>query len=368
MGRARVVVAMSGGVDSSLTAALLLDQGYDVVGVTMRLSDESRDADPCNDRSCCSLSSVDDARRVADVLGIPHYVMDFTEPFQRSVIDYFLDEYLGGRTPNPCIACNRYIKFEGLLHKSEELGASYVATGHYARIDCDGGSIYRLRKGLDLSKDQSYVLYHLNQKILARVLLPLGIYKKEDTRRMAEEYHLPVAHKPESQEICFVPNDDYKAYMREKRPECCRPGNIVDCLGNVLGQHAGLAFYTIGQRRGLGIAAPAPFYVIALDAKQNHVVVGKSDDVYAAQLIATDMNWTMWHDLQSVREVRAKIRYGKCDAPARIMPHLRGRVLVQFSEPQRAVTPGQSIVFYEDDIVLGGGVIDVVANGISDAR
>ena len=368
MGRARVVVAMSGGVDSSLTAALLLEQGYDVVGVTMRLSDENRDADPYNDRSCCSLSSVDDARRVADVLGIPHYVMDFTEPFQHSVIDYFLDEYLGGRTPNPCIACNRYIKFEGLLHKSEELGASYVATGHYARIDCDRGSIYRLRKGLDLAKDQSYVLYHLNQKILAHVLLPLGIYKKEDTRRMAEEYHLPVAHKPESQEICFVPNDDYKAYMRKKRPECCRPGNIVDCLGNVLGQHEGLAFYTIGQRRGLGIAAPTPFYVIALDAEQNHVVVGKSDDVYATQLIAADINWTMWHDLQSIREVRAKIRYGKRDTPARIMPYLRGSVLVQFSEPQRAVTPGQSIVFYEDDIVLGGGVIDVVANDISDAR
>ena len=367
MGRARVVVAMSGGVDSSLTAALLLDQRYDVVGVTMRLSDESRDADP-NDRSCCSLSSVDDARHVADVLGIPHYVMDFTEPFQHSVIDYFLDEYLCGRTPNPCIACNRYIKFEGLLRKSEELGASYVATGHYARIDCDRERIYRLRKGLDLEKDQSYVLYHLNQRTLAHVLLPLGIYKKEDTRRMAEEYHLPVAHKPESQEICFVPNDDYKAYMREKRPECCRPGDIVDGLGNILGRHAGLSFYTIGQRRGIGVAAPYPLYVIALDDKRNQVVVGKSGDVYATQLIASDMHWTMWHALKTAREVRAKIRYGKRDALARMMPHSKGGVLVQFSEPQRAVTPGQSIVFYEDDIVLGGGVIDVVGNDISGAK
>ncbi|WP_441347575.1 tRNA 2-thiouridine(34) synthase MnmA, partial [Selenomonas sp. F0473] len=254
---------MSGGVDSSLAAALLLEQGYDVVGVTMRLSDENRDIDPENDRSCCSLSSVDDARRVADVLGIPHYVMDFTAPFRTSVIDYFLDEYLRGRTPNPCIACNRYIKFEGLLHKSAELGAAYVATGHYARID-DASGRWRLRKGKDSEKDQSYVLYHLNQETLARVLLPLGDFDKASTRRMAEEYRLPVAHKPESQEICFVPRDDYKAYMKEKRPGHSMPGDIVDRSGNLLGHHEGISFYTIGQRRGLGIAAPQPLYVTAL--------------------------------------------------------------------------------------------------------
>ncbi|EKU71545.1 tRNA (5-methylaminomethyl-2-thiouridylate)-methyltransferase [Selenomonas sp. F0473] len=356
----RVVVAMSGGVDSSLAAALLLEQGYDVVGVTMRLSDENRDIDPENDRSCCSLSSVDDARRVADVLGIPHYVMDFTAPFRTSVIDYFLDEYLRGRTPNPCIACNRYIKFEGLLHKSAELGAAYVATGHYARID-DASGRWRLRKGKDSEKDQSYVLYHLNQETLARVLLPLGDFDKASTRRMAEEYRLPVAHKPESQEICFVPRDDYKAYMKEKRPGHSMPGDIVDRSGNLLGHHEGISFYTIGQRRGLGIAAPQPLYVTALDAERNRVVVGGAEDVYAKELVASDLSWTMWDTLREPRTVRAKIRYGKREAAARLIPDANGGLRISFAEPQRAVTPGQSIVFYDGDIVLGGGVIDTVA-------
>lgn len=359
MEKARVVVAMSGGVDSSLAAALLCAQGYDVVGVTMRLSDENRDIDPVSDRSCCSLSSVDDARRVADVLGIPHYVMDFTAPFRTSVIDYFLDEYLRGRTPNPCIACNRYIKFEGLLHKSAELGAAYVATGHYARIDRVGGC-WRLRKGKDLDKDQSYVLYHLNQETLAHVLLPLGDFDKGTTRRMAEEYRLPVAHKPESQEICFVPRDDYKSYMKEKRPGRSVPGDIVDRAGHVLGRHEGISFYTVGQRRGLGIAAPQPLYVTALDAAENRVVVGTAEDVYAAELTASDLSWTMWDTLTAPRTVQAKIRYGKRAAAAWIAPLADGRLRVSFAERQRAVTPGQSIVFYEADVVLGGGAIDAV--------
>lgn len=357
MKKERVVVAMSGGVDSSLAAALLQEQGYDVVGVTMRLSAENRDA-PSNDRSCCSLSSVDDARRVADVLGIPHYVMDFTEPFQHAVIDYFFNEYLHGRTPNPCIACNRFIKFEGLLHKSKELGASYIATGHYARIDHGKDGTYRLRKGLDLEKDQSYVLYHMNQEILAHVLLPLGVFSKHETRRMAEQYHLPVAYKAESQEICFVPRDDYKSYLREKRPESCCPGNIVDRAGNVLGIHEGIAFYTIGQRKGLGIAATQPLYVTALDTLHNRVVVGTANEVYARGLTASDLNWTMPIALDNPRTVQAKIRYGKRSASATITSHKDGEVHVLFSEPQRAVTPGQSIVFYEDDVVLGGGIID----------
>jgi hypothetical protein len=359
MEKGRVVVAMSGGVDSSLAAALLLEQGYDVVGVTMRLSNENRDVDAENDRSCCSLSSVDDARRVADVLGIRHYVMDFTVPFQTSVIDYFLDEYLLGRTPNPCIACNRYIKFEGLLHKSAELGASYVATGHYARIDFDGIN-YRLRKGKDFDKDQSYVLYHLNQETLAHVLLPLGDFDKGTTRRMAEEYGLPVAHKAESQEICFVPRDDYKSYMREKRPGQFVPGEIVDRTGKVLGRHDGISFYTIGQRRGLGIAASEPLYVTALDAAQNRVVVGTAKEVFARELTASDLSRTMRDVFDVERTVHAKIRYGKREAQAVMTPLAEGRLQVRFTEPQRAVTPGQSIVFYEGDVVLGGGIIDAV--------
>ena len=275
-------------------------------------------------------------------------------------IDYFFDEYMRGRTPNPCIACNRYIKFEGLLNKARELGASYIATGHYACIDRSEEDVYRLRKGFDLEKDQSYVLYHLNQKILPHVLLPLGGFSKSETRRMAEAYHLPVAHKAESQEICFIPRDDYKAYLLEKRPECARPGEIVDRTGNVLGMHEGVAFYTIGQRRGLGIAAPQPLYVTALDAVKNQVVVGGADAVHAREFIASDLNWTMWNGLDQERSVQAKIRYGKREAPARIIPRGSESIWVCFAEPQRAVTPGQSVVFYERDVVLGGGIIDEV--------
>ena len=352
----RVLVAMSGGVDSSMVAALLLEQGYDVVGVTMRLSEESREN--ASDEKAAT-SSVDDARRVADMLGIPHYVVDFTAPFERTVIDYFLDEYQRGRTPNPCVVCNHYIKFGELLRKGEELNAQYIATGHYACVDHGADGIYRLRKGRDAAKDQSYVLYHLNQETLAHILLPLGRFSKDETRSMAEEYHLPVAHKAESQEICFVPHDDYKAYLRKRRPASVQRGEIVDQAGNVLGMHEGISFYTIGQRKGLGIAAPEPLYVIALDSAENRVIVGSSEAVYAQELIASDPRWTMWEELREERTVQAKIRYGKREAAATVVPE-GVYVRVRFAEPQRAVTPGQSVVFYENDILLGGGIIDRV--------
>jgi len=356
MGKKTVVCAMSGGVDSSLTAALLVEQGYNVIGVTMRLADDSRDAED-NDRGCCSLSAVDDARRVCEIIGIPHYAMNFKELFQEKVIDYFLDDYARGRTPNPCIACNRYVKFEGLLRKAQELGAEYVATGHYARIEQDAAGRFLLKKGVDVTKDQSYALYHLNQQSLAHFLMPLGAYTKVHTRELAEQYHLPVAHKPDSQEICFVPHDDYKAYLREHRPACLRPGDIVDRAGHVLGQHAGVPLYTIGQRKGLGIAAPAPLYVVALDMAKNQVVVGGKDEVYARGLIAEDLNWIALDQLTEPLHVTAKVRYGKREGQAAVMPLADGRVQVTFAEPQRAVTPGQSVVFYQDDVVVGGGVI-----------
>ena len=354
MKKERIVVAMSGGVDSSLSAALLLEQGCEVIGMTMRLSEETRAASPDD------LNSVEDARRVAEVLGIRHYVMDLTAMFEETVIDYFLSEYQCGRTPNPCVVCNRHIKFGKLLHEAEKLGASCIATGHYARVDCGKDGVYRLRKGQDREKDQSYVLYGLDQTSLARVRFPLGGFSKQEARVLADEYHLPVAHKTESQEICFIPNDDYKSYLRKHRPECVRIGDIVDARGNVLGSHAGVSFYTIGQRKGLGIAASQPLYVTVLDAAENRVIVGTADAVYAQELMAVHLNWTMWDTLREERLVKAKIRYGKREAEARIVPLADGALQVRFAEPQRAVTPGQSVVFYEDDVVLGGGVIDKV--------
>lgn len=357
MEKKRVVVGMSGGVDSSLTAVLLKEQGYDVIGITMRLADESRDFEE-NDRGCCSLSAVADARRVCEIIGIPHYVMDFKELFREKVIDDFLANYAKGWTPNPCIACNRYVKFEGLLTRAMELGASYVATGHYARIEQDAAGRWLLKKGLDEKKDQAYALYHLNQHSLAHFLMPLGVYTKVETRAMAERLGLPVARKPDSQEICFVPRDDYKAYLKEKNPACLQPGDIVDLSGHVLGHHAGVPLYTIGQRKGLGIAAAHPLYVVRLDTAHRQVVVGSAGDVFASGLIAGDMNWIAIDNLQEPLHVMAKIRYGKKEGAACVSPLAEGRVRVDFAEPQRAVTPGQSVVFYDGDTVVGGGIIE----------
>lgn len=350
----RVVVAMSGGVDSSLTAALLVREGYEVIGVTMRLSDEGREAD---ERGCCTLQAADDARSVAALLDIPHYVLNFKALFQETVVDYFVGEYARGRTPNPCIACNRRVKFEGLLQRALELDAPLVATGHYARIERDAAGRYLLKKGVDAAKDQSYVLYHLNQRTLRHFLMPLGAYTKAQTRRLAAELGLPVADKPESQEICFVPDDDYKAYLRAHAPEALRPGEIVDRAGKALGRHEGVPLYTVGQRRGLGIAAPRPLYVTELDAARNRVVVGEVEDLFSRALIAAELNWIAIDTPAAPLVVRAKVRYGAREGRATVYPLRGGAVKVVFEEPQRAVTPGQSVVFYDGDSVVGGGII-----------
>ncbi len=355
MTKERVVVAMSGGVDSSVTAALLKEQGYEVIGITMRLSEENRDYS-ADDRGCCSLKSVDDARHVAEILGIRHYVVDFQEIFQEKVIQYFIDSYVNCETPNPCIACNRYIKFDALMKKARSLGAFYLATGHYAQIEKHGVR-YVLKKGCDAGKDQSYALYHLNQETLSHFLLPLGKYKKEATRELARQYNLPVAQKPDSQEICFIPNDDYKDYLKKRIPKALRPGNICLSDGTVVGHHEGLPFYTMGQRKGLGIAHDTPLYVIGLDKEKNTVIVGESSETYASELYADDMNWILSCSLDSSIEASAKIRYGKQEASARLYPMAHNAVRVVFSKPQRAITPGQSIVFYNEDIVIGGGII-----------
>ncbi|WP_371370756.1 tRNA 2-thiouridine(34) synthase MnmA [Sporomusa aerivorans] len=357
----RVVVAMSGGVDSSLTAALLVHQGYDVIGATMQIWEKDQDNHNPDSRGCCSISAVDDARRVANKLGIPYYVLNFRDMFQETVVNYFMAEYSAGRTPNPCIACNRYVKFEGLLAKALALDAQYVATGHYAQIMFDADRHrYILRKGVDPSKDQSYALYHLNQHTLRHFLMPLGSFAKTETRKMARELGLSVADKPDSQEICFVPNDDYKAFLKERIPASLKPGNIVDVSGKILGKHQGVQLYTVGQRKGLGLAVGRPLYVVALDAERNQVIVGADEDVFASELIAGDLNFITIDSLDEPLAVTAKIRYSAQPAQATVTPVNNGQVHVKFTDPQRAITPGQSVVFYDGDIVVGGGIISKV--------
>ena len=354
----RVVVAMSGGVDSSIAAALLVKRGYEVIGVTMQIWPEVDEEIEIREGGCCSVAAVEDARRVADTLGIPYYVLNFKENFQEKVIDYFIREYTLGRTPNPCIACNRYVKFETLLRKAVVLGADYIATGHYARVEKtpDGGR-YLLKKSLDDTKDQTYALYNLTQEQLCRTLLPLGDYRKTETRRLARALGLPVADKPDSQEICFVIDNDYKRFISEEAPEAANPGPILDTAGRRLGTHEGLPSYTIGQRKGLGLSAGKPLYVVDIDSERNAVIVGEADEVWSDHLVAGDLNWISVPALEGPLEVGAKIRYTAREAPAVVAPIGEAKVRVDFAEPQRAITPGQAVVFYQEDVVVGGGTI-----------
>lgn len=350
-----MVVAMSGGVDSSVAAALLKDQGYEVIGITMQIWPTG---DATRQEGCCSLSAVEDAKRVAAKIEIPHYVLNFREAFARGVIDNFIEEYRRGHTPNPCIRCNQLVKFDLLLERAKALGARYLATGHYARVRYDEErERWLLLRGIDRSKDQSYALYTMTQDQLAHTLFPLGDLEKEETRRIAVELGLLVAEKPESQEICFVPEYGYREFLKKIAPELARPGTIVDTQGKVLGEHTGIAFYTVGQRKGLGIAAGQPMYVIEIDPAKNVVVVGEESELYFRRFAAKDVNLISVQRIDGPIAGTASIRYNMPDSPGILRPIGEDWVEFVYDEPQRAITPGQAAVFYQAEGVLGGGTI-----------
>ena len=353
----KVVVGMSGGVDSSVAAYLLKEQGYDVIGVTMQIWHDEEQAAQEENGGCCGLCAVDDARRVAAALEIPYYVMNFKKEFKENVIDYFVEEYQNGRTPNPCIACNRYVKWESLLQRSLSIGAEYIATGHYARVVQLENGRYTLRRSATLAKDQTYALYNLTQEQLKRTLMPVGKYTKDEVRAIAEKINLRIANKPDSQDICFVPDGDYAAYIEEEAGVKVPEGNFVLTDGTVLGRHKGITHYTVGQRKGLGLALGYPAFVLEIRPETNEVVIGTKEESMTTQLRARNLNFMAVEDLTEPLHVFTKIRYNHKGAWCTIEKTGEDEVLCTFDEPQRAVTPGQAVVFYDGEYVLGGGTI-----------
>ena len=389
-GKTRIICGMSGGVDSSATAALLIEQGYDVIGITLKLWPQD-----CVNRAedkCCGPQAVTDARAVCHKLGIPYYLIDESAEFQKHVIQYFADEYKAGRTPNPCVMCNQNLKFGRLIDRADQLGAQFIATGHFARVERVGSSRpaatererggreealtekqkaeidsslltsaatgrYLLKRGRDLRKDQSYFLFSLRQDQLARAVFPLGEKTKSDTREVARHCNLKTADKEESMEICFVPDNNYGGFLQSANLVQKHRGEIVDVRGHILGHHDGIEFYTIGQRKGLGITTPKPVYVVELDAENNRVVVGDESALDRDEFIADRCNWHPFETLNVPIEVTAKIRYNHPGTAATLTPLDGNRVKVKLHTPQRAVTPGQAAVFYQDDLVVGGGWI-----------
>jgi tRNA-uridine 2-sulfurtransferase len=358
MGKGRVVLAMSGGVDSSVSACLLADEGYDVVGLFMRTG--AHDDAPATSnkiRGCCSAIDAADARRVADRLGIPFYSLNFSEEFGR-IKDYFADEYLRGRTPNPCVVCNTWLKFGKLWEYAESVDAEFIATGHYAQILPDAAGRPGLFRGADLTKDQSYFLFGIRPDLLPRILMPVGHLQKERVRQLATEYRLPLAQKPDSQEICFVPSGNYQDFLQKHRPNRQESaGDVVDPAGNKLGQHAGLSHYTIGQRKGLGLAFGEPRYVVELKTETNQVVIGPRELLAQDRLEAERVNWLIEPEPSESIRADVKIRYLHQPAAANIRPRDQGEIEIAFDTPQQAVTPGQAVVFYRNAQVLGGAWI-----------
>lgn len=350
----KVVVAMSGGVDSSVAAALLKQQGYEVIGMMMRLWSEPGKEDS---NRCCTPDSMAMARRVAAKLDIPFYVLDAKDVFRKTVVEYFLDGYAQGETPNPCLVCNRHIRWEFLLNHALAMDAEYMATGHYVRRKIVGGGIIQLLRAIDSAKDQSYVLHVLTQEKLKRALFPVGEYPKAEVRQIAKRFGLPVHKRPDSQDLCFLAGEDYREFIRRNAPDILRPGEIATREGRVLGQHSGLANYTIGQRKGLGIHSPVPLYVLDKDTASNTLVVGEEDKLGSCELVATNVNWISGSAPLEQFRAEVKIRYTARAAWAEVIPDGEKQAKVRFDAPQRDITPGQAAVFYDGDVVVGGGII-----------
>ena len=354
----KALIAMSGGVDSSVAAYLTKTAGYECTGTTMKLYTND-DICVSSEKTCCMLDDVNDAKIVADSLDIPYYVYNFSDLFEEKVMKKFADTYMEGGTPNPCIDCNRYIKFDKLMKRMEEMGFDYVVTGHYARVEQNRlTGRYELKKGVDDSKDQSYVLYNLTQQQLSHTIFPLGGYTKKDIRRIANEQNFVNANKHESQDICFVPDGDYASFIERYTNKMFEEGNFVDKEGNVLGRHKGIIRYTVGQRRGLGIAAKAPLYVCKVDCEKNQVVLGDNEDVYGSELTAKDVNLISVEKIVQPMRCKAKIRYKHKEADAVVNQMEDGRICVKFDVPQRGITKGQAVVLYDEDVVIGGGIIE----------
>lgn len=356
--KSKVVVGLSGGVDSSVAAYLLKQQGYDVIGVTMQIWQGEEETTRQEPDGCGGSTAVDDARRVAQKLDIPYEVLDFKEPFKKYVMDYFVEEYLHGRTPNPCNACNRYVKWEALLQYASNIGADYIATGHYARIAKLENGRYAIANSVTAAKDQTYALYNLTQEQLARTRMPIGEYSKDEIRRMAENIGLTVAHKKDSQDICFIPDHDYAKFIQKQAPErLSGPGDFVLRDGTVVGRHEGITKYTIGQRRGLHVAVGKRIFVNEIDVEKNQIILGDDDDVFTDHLYAHQMNYMAVPEFRDGEEYLTKIRYAHRGTMARVTNVDADTIRLDFQDPVRAVTPGQAVVLYQGDFVAGGGTI-----------